>query len=120
MPATSAEKLLRATLWEFGVRFRTNERVLGTQPTVVVLNCKVAVFVEGCEESQCPWHHPKKKSAALWKRLNDRDAKLRRDGWTVVRVWQHEVEDTPRMVGSRIALVVRTVKDLAERDSNKR
>jgi DNA mismatch endonuclease (patch repair protein) len=120
MSATSAEKLLRATLWEFGVRFRANERVLNSTPSFVIASCKIAVFVDGCEESHCPWHGPKRKStAALWKRLNDRDAKLRKEGWAVVRIWQHEIENTPRMAAGRIAMVVRTVKEMTERAKKK-
>ena len=119
MAVASVEKLLRATLWEFGVRVRTSERVLNFLPSFIIQSCKVAVFVDGCDESHCPWHYKRKKSAALWKRLNDRDARLRKAGWAVVRVWQHEVEDTPRLAAGRIAMVVRTSRDLIARAKKK-
>jgi DNA mismatch endonuclease (patch repair protein) len=110
MSGTAAERLLRATLWEFGVRFRTQEDVLDAFPSLTVPDCKVAVFVDDCLDSRCPWHYPKKKSPRLWKLLNDRDAKLRRAGWTVIRVWQHEVENTPRLIAGRISLVIKTAR----------
>ncbi len=120
MSAMTAEKLLRANLWEFGVRFRPPERVRNYMPSFVVASCKVAGCVDGCAESHCPWHGPKRKSTpTLWKKLNDRDAKLRKAGWTVVRIWQHEIENTPRMAAGRIAMIVRTVKEMLERAKKK-
>lgn len=104
---TPAERLLRATLWEFGVRFRTQE------DAIVVNDSRVAVFVDDCFNSRCPLHFPKKKSAAsIWKRLNARDAKLRREGWMVIRVWQHEVEATPRVIAGRITMAIGTARKL--------
>jgi DNA mismatch endonuclease (patch repair protein) len=110
MSGTPAERLLRATLWSFGVRFRTQEAVLDASPSIVVTDCKVAVFVDDCLISRCPWHHPLKKMPKLWKTLNDRDARLRHDGWTVIRVWQHEVESTPRMIAARITMAIKTAR----------
>jgi DNA mismatch endonuclease (patch repair protein) len=109
---TPAEKLLRATLWEFGVRFKTNEDVLGVVPSVTIPNCKVAIFVQDCDEGRCSKHSSKRSSIKYSKSLDVRDARLRKNGWTVLRVWQHEVEDTPRLVAGRMSLIVRTVRNV--------
>lgn len=114
MPSKAAEKLLRATLWEFGVRFRTQGQVLGVTPSLVVANVQVAVFVDDCFESRCPWHFPERNSPRYWKRLMERDFKLRKAGWIVVRVWQHEVEETPRIVAGRICMVIRAARKVLE------
>jgi len=120
MTVKSAERLLRTALREFEVRFQVNEKVLGSSPSLVQHTYKVAIFVDGCQESYCPWHCAKKRPVTLWKRLNDRDARLRKEGWTVVRVWQHEVEAAPKMAAGRIAMIVRTVREVNEKTKSKK
>lgn len=112
MPSIAAEKMLRATLWEFGVRFRTNEEVLGAIPSITVPNCKVAIFVLDCYEDRCPWHFPNRPNTRYFKALDARDAKLKKADWTVLRVWQHEIQDTPRIVAGRISMVIRTLRKI--------
>lgn len=61
---------------------------------------RVAVFVDGCFWHGCPDHYvAPRTSLAFWrKKLRDnvdRDRRqtliLERDGWTVVRLWEHEI-----------------------------
>lgn len=106
---TAAEKLLRATLWDFGIRYRTSETLEGVSPTLTIPSALMVVFVSDCYDARCPWDYPERKSSRAWKKTNDLDSKLRKDGWIVMRVWQHEVEATPRLVAGRIALVYRAV-----------
>lgn len=110
MAGSSAEKLLRASLWEFGVRFRTNETILGAKPSACIANCKVAIFVQDCFEDRCPVHFPKRRSVRHHKSLDAQEGRLRKAGWVVFRVWQHEVEDTPRVIAGRISMALRTVR----------
>jgi DNA mismatch endonuclease (patch repair protein) len=107
---TPAEKLLRATLWEFGIRYRTSDKLGGVNASLTIPACHVAVFVSDCFEDRCPWDFPKRKSTRAWKRVQDFDRALRKEGWIVVRVWQHDVEAMPRLVAGRIALIVRAVQ----------
>lgn len=60
---------------------------------------RVAVYVDGCFWHSCPQHatHPKnnaqwwaEKLAANVARDRDTDERLETDGWSVVRVWEHE------------------------------
>jgi DNA mismatch endonuclease (patch repair protein) len=60
---------------------------------------RVAVFVDGCFWHGCPQHATWPKENAEWWRTKieenrsrdrDTDARLRSDGWQVVRVWEHE------------------------------
>lgn len=113
---TAAEKLLRATLWEFGIRFRTTEPIEdNVYPTLSLPQCKVAVFVTCCYDGRCPWDYPDRKaSSRVWKKTQVFDQHLKEAGWLVVRVWQHEVEQTPRLVAGRVASIIRAVQKALE------
>lgn len=100
------ELLLRSALHARGLRFRKNlllrlpERTV--RPDVVFTRQKVAVFVDGCFWHRCPEHGTSPRfNSAYWKAKLDRnverdrqvDAALRADGWTSLRVWEHEAPD---------------------------
>ena len=70
------------------------------RPDFVFQKLKLAVFVDGCFWHCCPKHTTKpKNNRAFWHRKlaanRARDAlvtqTLRRGGWRVLRVWEHEL-----------------------------
>lgn len=96
---TTPERHLRAELWALGFRYRLNYPVFG-KPDIVLPGRKVAIFVDGCFWHSCPEHGARPKTnAKFWKqklkRNADRDLKvnksLTKEGWTVLRFWEHEV-----------------------------
>jgi DNA mismatch endonuclease (patch repair protein) len=69
----------------------------------VFRRARVAVFVDGCFWHGCPDHfRPPRTNADYWgpkverNRARDRDTddRLLVEGWTVVRVWEHEAVAT--------------------------
>lgn len=97
---TGLEKLVRAELHRRGLRFRKHVKELPGKPDVVFSTAKVAVFIDGdfWHGYRFPlWEH---KLPDFWKekigRTRERDQrnfqKLRRMGWRVIRIWQHEIE----------------------------
>ena len=83
--------------------------ILG-KPDFVFGRKKVAVFVDGCFWHGCPRCYRRPKSSRTYwddklKRNVRRDnrvrAQLRREGWSVLRVWEHSLK-TPLSVLSRI------------------
>lgn len=116
---TSAESVLRRELHALGLRYRIQIPVL-TKPRrvadVTFSGPRVAVFVDGCFWHGCPQHATwPKKNAEFWRakivanqvRDRDTDARLRIDGWEVVRIWAHE---TPHVAASRVAAIVHARK----------
>lgn len=70
------------------------------RPDFVFREQRVAVFVDGCFWHGCPQHGTKPKgNAAFWRRkfaanvARDRrvNRALRRAGWGVLRIWEHEL-----------------------------
>jgi DNA mismatch endonuclease (patch repair protein) len=79
--------------------WRRNHTLYG-KPDFVFRAGRVAVFVDGCFWHGCPKHHIKpRNNAAFWRkkiaRNIERDKEvfrfLRKAGWRVLRVWEHEL-----------------------------
>lgn len=102
---TTPELYVRRALHARGRRFRVNYsiRVDGfrpVQPDIVFTRARVAVFVDGCFWHHCPDHGATPRANASWwqEKFKRTVARDRRDdrrlagaGWTVVRVWEHEL-----------------------------
>lgn len=111
---TKPELLLRSALWRRGLRFRTKNRLRG-RPDIVFPTERIAVFVDGCFWHRCPEHQTKPAAnAEFWdKKLSgnvERDRRadeiLQTDGWSVVRIWEHEVERDLEAVTGRVQALV--------------
>jgi len=88
-----------ATLRGMGGGRRKNEK-FRVKPDFVFRARRVAVFVDGCFWHGCPRHYRRPGSRrAFWdakiarNRQRDREVTraLRRAGWKVLRVWEHEL-----------------------------
>jgi DNA mismatch endonuclease (patch repair protein) len=98
------ELALRSALHRAGLRFRVDHPVRPpgrrpTRPDVVFPKHRIAVFVDGCFWHGCPIHGTQpatnreywaKKIDANRHRDTSTTAALERDGWTVLRFWEHE------------------------------
>lgn len=99
---TGPEVALRRELHRRGLRFRLHRKIPGNRRRTIDIvfgRRKVAVFVDGCFWHGCPLHQHQPKANAEWwawkiaaNRGRDLDAtrELEVQGWTVVRVWEHE------------------------------
>lgn len=81
------------------------------RPDFVFKRQRVAVFVDGCFWHCCPMCSNKpKNNAAFWSaklaanKRRDRlvAGRLRRVGWKVIRIWEHEFDTAPKGVLRRI------------------
>lgn len=114
---TGPEVALRSALHGRGLRFRKNVRLdLGegrrVRPDILIPGVRLAVFVDGCFWHGCRDHRSlptanssfwKEKIEATARRDERQVAWLREAGWTVVRVWEHDVPDrAERMIGGLV------------------
>jgi DNA mismatch endonuclease (patch repair protein) len=103
----NTELKLVAVFKTYGITgWRRNQRVFG-KPDFTFPNRKVAVLVDGCFWHGCRWHCRVPKSRrGFWtlkiSRNKERDRKvnrmLRRQGWRVVRIWEHALRNPARVV----------------------
>ncbi|MEO6060613.1 MAG: very short patch repair endonuclease [Thermoflexales bacterium] len=104
---TSLERTFAAVLRAAGLRgFGLNARGIQGRPDIVFRRAKVAVFVDACFWHACRWHCRRPASNREywdWKmdrnRRRDRavNSALRAEGWKVVRVWEHQLADPPKL-----------------------
>lgn len=103
---TKPEVRIRSALHRAGFRFRKDFLVrcgaVKTKPDIVFTRARIAVFVDGCFWHGCPDHQvvPKRNRDYWVPKLAanvERDLKvneaLEDNGWTVVRIWEHEPVD---------------------------
>lgn len=118
---TGPERVLRKALWSLGLHYRVCGNVLG-KPDIMFPSCKVAVFIDGCFWHGCPLHRvwPKTRKI-LWKSKiqgnikRDRrvDAELQKQGWAVLRFWEHEVERNLFRISKQVAKTVRQKRTMS-------
>ena len=97
---TGLETRVRSELHKRGFRFRKHLKELPGKPDIVFTKARVAVFLDGDF-----WHgfgfatwqdtvssFWKAKIAKTIERDRKYDRQLRNRGWTVIRLWQHEIE----------------------------
>jgi DNA mismatch endonuclease (patch repair protein) len=100
---TKAEVMLRKALWHYGYRYRLYSKKIMGRPDIIFSKHKIAVFVDGDFWHGYDWENKKKKIATnktYWipkiERNMQRDMEvtqtLIRQGWTVIRFWEHEIK----------------------------
>lgn len=113
---SAAERALRSALHAAGSRFRLHRRVEGVVADIVFPGARVLVFVDGCFWHGCPRHatFPKTNKDYWLPKLaenKDRDrrqsARLRKLGWKVFRVWEHDCLPPRTAIVAKIAAACR-------------
>jgi DNA mismatch endonuclease, patch repair protein len=121
---TRIERRLFAMLAGMGFSgWKQNVAEITGKPDVAFLDLQVALFVDGCFWHGCPvckrplpvtnreyWERKIGRNVA---RAKSQNRELRRTGWTVMRIWEHEMKDTLK-VKERI---LRTIGSKRSKDS---
>jgi len=100
---TGPEILLQKLLRKEKIKFKKNCSNLPGAPDVVIPKRKVAVFVDGEFWHGYRWEEKKKKLKAnrkYWIPKIERNIardwhnnkELKKDGWQVIRLWQHQLQ----------------------------
>ena len=123
---TGLETRVRSELHKRGFRFRKHLKELPGKPDIIFTKARVAVFVDGdfWHGYGFPtWEH---KVSEFWKtkisKTIERDKKnhcqLHDMGWTVIRVWEHDLERDFEDSIQRIASAVNMKKKASSSTSN--
>lgn len=114
----SLETVIRSELHRRGYRFRKHVRSLPGSPDAVFPKEKIAVFIDGDfwhGYRLSNWEH---KLKDFWKaKIRENRArdqrnfrKLRRMGWRVIRIWQHQIRKNPAACVDRIEALIETAR----------
>jgi len=97
---TKPELFLRKYLFSKGLRgYRLNPKLLG-KPDIIFNKHKLLIFIDGCFWHKCPKCFIKPRTnVKFWnKKINGnikRDLNvnqlLKKEGWKVIRFWEHEI-----------------------------
>ncbi len=124
--STQLERRLFAILVRMKLTgWKKNVNAIAGKPDVVFAKEHVVIFVDGCFWHGCPYCRRKlpETNSEYWKRKIKRNValaksnnrRLRKDGWTVIRIWEHELSKRTgtEKVKTKIlkALSVRTNND---------
>ena len=114
---TRAERVMREALDAAGVTYRINaiaDNRVKCLVDFVLDKAPVCIFVDGCFWHGCPAHFRVPKLNRAWwsekmednrRRDKRKSAALRRCGWSVVRVWEHDLDQ--RSIRRVVARVLR-------------
>lgn len=115
---TSPEMALRRAVFALGLRYRVDSPIRvddgrPIRPDLVFAKKRVAVFLDGCFWHCCPTHGSlPTRNRSYWepklqrnvRRDRETDRRLEAEGWTVVRIWEHE---DPAAAAYRVLQTVR-------------
>src|SRR5262245_52096226 len=97
---TRPELAIRRLLHARGLRFRKHVRWLPGRPDLLFVSARVVVFVDG--DYWHGWRFPawSDKLGTYWKQKIERNRRrdlqtirrLRRSGWLVLRIWEHDIK----------------------------
>lgn len=113
---TSIENTIRSELHKRGYRFFKHAKNLPGKPDIVFPKKKVAIFIDGDYWHGYKFSAWKNKLSHFWQykiaetRLRDKRnfRKLRRSGWKVIRIWQHEIK---KNLEHSVQRIIKTVDD---------
>lgn len=98
---TSPEIKFRKFIWEKGVRgYRVKNKIHG-KPDLYFPKKKLAVFLDGCFWHKCPkcFVKPKSRNEYWDKKIENNimrdkqiNAKLKKEGIRVIRIWEHDIK----------------------------
>ena len=95
------EIIIKKLIWKKGYKYRIGHGLIG-KPDMVFSFCRVVVFIDGCFWHSCPEHcriplsnvaYWKQKISSNKKRDRRINSQLKKEGWRVIRVWEHDVKN---------------------------
>ena len=105
-------KLVSAELYPLGFRYRRNSKSVLGRPDMVFLKQKLAIFLDGdflhgYTFKKIKNRLPKKYWHGKIMGNIERDKKitktLKKNGWKVLRIWEHEIKKNPQKCVEKIA-----------------
>lgn len=107
---TKPELAVRRCAYRRGLRYRVHDMSLPGRPDMIFPGARLVVFIDG--DFWHGWKFPQwsHRLSPFWKEKIERNRrrdqknfrKLRKEGWTVLRIWEHEVKTDVEMCVDKI------------------
>jgi DNA mismatch endonuclease (patch repair protein) len=120
---TSPERAVRRCAYMRGLRYRIHVMSLPGRPDMVFLRERLVVFIDG--DFWHGWRFPQwcDRLRPYWKEKIERNRwrdyrnfrKLRSSGWTVLRLWEHEVQSNVEACVDRIVAALGVARKKSSR-----
>ncbi|MBU2520575.1 MAG: very short patch repair endonuclease [Nanoarchaeota archaeon] len=107
---TKPERTVHNYLKGHKIRHKMHPKMTGN-PDVLLKDSNKVIFIHGCFWHRCPecFRKPQNRREYWMKKIENNIArhkrnvrKLRRDGWRVITIWEHEIRKNPNMCLSRL------------------
>ncbi|AWP26363.1 very short patch repair endonuclease [Paenibacillus sp. Cedars] len=114
---TKLEDRVSKELWRRGYRFRKNLNTLFGKPDIAIKKYKVVIFLDSCFWHGCDIHYriPKSNYDYWFNKIERNRARdkvvneyYEQKGWTLIRVWDHEVKEDIEAVIDRIDRILQS------------
>lgn len=121
---TRAELLVRRFLWSHGIRYRIHLKGLPGKPDIVLVRCRLAIFIHGCfwhGHEGCSRGNLPKSRLEYWKpkieanKTRDRLIKeeLKEKGWRQLVIWECQLR-TKKAAESTLPELLDCVSSIAK------
>ena len=94
-----------------GRKLRYQPKGIPERPDFANKSKKIALFIDGCFWHKCPrCYKPPKSNKKYWKEKVERNTKrdryvnrkMKKEGWTVIRFWEHQVKENELHITKKI------------------
>lgn len=119
-PELALRKLVSSRLYPLGFRYRIHYKSIMGKPDIVFVSLKLAIFIDGSFWHGFDFENRKHKLPKVYwlekiQKNIERDKKvnknLKKAGWKVIRIWEHELKKRPDKV---IGMIERAVLRLSD------
>lgn len=108
---TDFYKFINRKLYSKGLKYRKHYQKLVGKPDIVFISRKIAVFIDGDFwhgynfdkiRNRLPKKYWREKIKNNIKRDKGINRALKKEGWIVIRIWEHEIKKRPAKALNRI------------------
>ena len=108
---TKPEITIRKMIWSKGFRYRIHDKTIFGTPDISNKSRGIVIFVDGCFWHGCPiCYKEPKTNTVFWRNKIQRNREMRdkvkkilkRDGWKIIEIWEHQINKNPHMIANKI------------------
>ena len=112
---TKIDLAMRDMLGSMGYKYEMYPKMFGN-PDFILSRKRIAIFCDGDFWHGYKYHEKKRPAKKFWREKIERNMardvtvsrRLRREGWSVLRFWEHDIEKDPEKCRRKILRKIRS------------